>query len=118
MAASRRYGWLWHPFDMGNVDLDAVAEKAFVFLTERCDEEPQFYSDPEISGTAFGFLVIHLTIHAKDQWRVPWRVRHKLLPALRVATGIPVAELDVVEEVRPFPHNHPNRAARWRGKQA
>jgi hypothetical protein len=116
VAASRRYGWFWGPSPLTRPDLDGTQKRTDEFLAELCEKEPQFYSDPETSGTAFGFLVIHLTVHAKDQWRVPWRVRRKLLPALRVATGIPLDELDVVEEVRPVPHNHPNRAARWKKK--
>lgn len=117
MAASRRYGWLWQPPAVPCPHLDETAFKAEMFLAERCAAEPQFYSGWDVGGTAFGFVEIHLTVHAKDQWRVPWRVRRKLLPALLVAMNIRAAELEQIEAVRPVPHRHPNRAARWRGTQ-
>lgn len=121
MAASRRYAWLWQPPPSGlclGITLDGIAEKAATFLAERCEQEPQFYSGCDVGGTAFGFVEIHLNIHAKDQWKIPWRVRRKLLPALAVAMNIRATELDQIEAVRPPPHRHPNRAARWRGVQA
>jgi hypothetical protein len=118
VAASRRYAWLWQPPVNVAPWLDDVAEKASVFLAERCEKEPQFYSSWDVGGTAFGFVEIHLTVHAKDQWKIPWRVRRRLLPALLVAMNIRAAELDQIEAVRPEPHRHPNRAARWRGKAA
>lgn len=118
MAANRRYAWLWQPLAVPCPWLDEVAVKAEDFLAERCEKEPQFYSDPDVGGTAFGFVEIHLTVHAKDQWKIPWRVRRRLLPALIAATGIPGAEFDQIEAVRPVPHRHPNRAARWRKIQA
>lgn len=120
MAASRRYAWLWQPTTLPcpGILLDDMATRVETFLAERCEKEPQFYSDPDIGGTAFGFVEIHLTVHAKDQWKIPWRVRRRLLPGLLLAMGIRAAELDVIEAVRPTPHQHPNRAARWRGKQA
>jgi hypothetical protein len=121
VAASRRYAWLWQPPDAGlclGITVDDIAAKAYVFLEERCSAEPQFYSDPDVGGTAFGFVEIHLTVHAKDQWKIPWRVRMKLLPALLVAMNLRGSQLEQIEAVRPEPHRHPNRAARWRGKAA
>jgi hypothetical protein len=115
VAASRRYAWLWQPTEYPCTHLDETAGKASAFLAERCEKEPQFYSGWDAGGTAFGFVEIHLTIHAKDQWKIPWRVRRKLLPALLLAMNIRAAELEQIEAVRPPPHRHPNRAARWRG---
>lgn len=119
MAASRRYLWRWQPLEYPAAHrLDEAADRASVFLAERCEKESQFYSDWNTDGTAFGFLEIHLTVHAKDQWKIPWRVRRKLLPALLVAVNLRAGELELVQAVRPAPHTHPNRAARWRGMQA
>lgn len=118
MAASRRYSWRWQPTEYPCAHLDATALKAEVFLAGLCEKEPQFYSDWNTNGTAFGFLEIHLTVHAKDRWKIPWRVRRKLLPAMLVAMNLRAVELEQVEAVKLPPHRHPNRAARWHGRQA
>lgn len=114
MAASRRYTWLWQPPAVPCPHLDDTAEKAAGFLAQRCAEEPQFYSDPDVGGTAFGFVEIHLTVHAKDQWKLPWRIRMRLLPALGAAMNVRPQELELRQAVKFPPHRHPNRAARWR----
>jgi hypothetical protein len=118
VAASRRYTWLWQPSAIPCPYLDETAFKAEMFLAERCHTEPQFYSDWEVGGTAFGFVEIHLTVHAKDQWKLPWRIRMRLLPAMAAAMNLRPQELEQTAAVKFPPHRHPNRASRWRGKAA
>jgi hypothetical protein len=114
VAASRRYTWLWQPLAIPCPHLDDTALRAQVFLEGHCTDWPQFYEDPDVGGTAFGFVEIHLTVHAKDQWKLPWRIRMRLLPALAAAMNIRVQELELRQTVKLPPHRHPNRAARWR----
>ena len=116
MPTSRRYTWLYRVDDHPTVrDPVELGEQALKFLTESCLLTPQFYSDPEIKGGAFGLVQISLTVTSDHQWRIRWRLRHKLLPALALAIGVYPIHLMQVEESKLPPHRHPNRAARWRG---
>jgi hypothetical protein len=118
VAASRRYTWLWQPSAVPCPYLDDTALRAHDFLFELCGREPQFYGDPDVGGTAFGFVEIHLTVHAKDQWKLPWRVRMRLIPALAAAMNLRPQELELRSAVKFPPHRHPGRAARWQNRRA
>lgn len=116
MAARRHYIWRYrpnvepYPYELQKQDADRARE----FLLERCDEEPQFYADPLVEASVYGWVEIHLTVSAKDRWKVPWRVRRHLVPALLRAMRAHRDGLVEVNAVKLPPHQHPNRAARWR----
>lgn len=114
MAASRRYTWLWQPAAVPCPHLDDTAERAHRFLEKACEDEGQFYSDPDVGGTAFGFVEIRLTVHAKDQWKLPWRIRMRLMPRLLAAMNLGPRDLELVEVAKFPPHRHPNRGNRWK----
>jgi hypothetical protein len=116
VAASRRYTWRWQPPTYPCDRLDEVAGRAQAELDVQCLQAPQYYSDPSVTGTPFGFVEITLTVSAKGHWKIPWRIRQHLLPQLRVSAGLKAGELEEVGWERLPPHRHPHRAARWRGK--
>lgn len=117
MAARRRYTWIWQPLAVPCPWLDVAATAAEEVLADLCETQPQFYSEPQVTGTAFGFVEIHLTVSAKDQWKIPWRVRRKLLPHLAAAMAIHPMDLEQRSSEKLPPHRHPSRGARWRQAQ-
>lgn len=110
MSAHRRYTWEHRPADP--TDARMLAGRCAVVLEEACTNRPQFFSEPNVTGSRFGILQFSVTITSKDQWRIRWRAR-KLLADIQLATDVPLRLISEVSVLRREPHNHPNRGARW-----
>ena len=105
MWIHRRYTW--------HCDPAAVADVA-ALLRLRATERPQNFSDVSEGGTALGLGEVSLVVSDRDQWWIRRRVR-LLTEDLKILTG---TVLTNEVSVKLPPHNHPNRAARWRKKEA
>lgn len=115
MSAHRRYTWEHRPADPA--DAGTLAARCHIVLTEACASRPQFFSEPEVTGSRFGILRFSITISSKDQWRIRWRAR-KLLADVQLATDVPLRLISEVSVLRREPHNHPNRGARWQRRRS
>lgn len=81
-------------------------------LRRMIEELPQFFSNLEDSGAALGLGEISVTISDRDLWWVGRRAR-LLTQDMNKLAGVWL----VNEQRTKLPaHNHPNRAARWKGK--
>jgi hypothetical protein len=110
MPTHRRYTWEHRPADP--LDAGTLAARCALVLLEACTNRPQFFSEPQVTGSLFGILQFSITISSKDQWRVRWRAR-KLLSDVQLGTDVPITLISEVSVLRREPHNHPNRGARW-----
>lgn len=103
MTTYRRY--MWH------CDPDKT-DRALLLLRRVVEEMPQFFRDLEVTGQAFGLSELSITICDRDIWWVGRRAR-LLTEDLWKLAGVQLAN---EHKVKLPPHNHPNRAARWKGK--
>ena len=113
MAAHRRYTWEHRPADP--LDAEALTDQVARTLRDACKSRPQFFSGASVTGSRFGILQFSVTISSKDQWRVRWRAR-RILAEIQLATSVPLRLVSEVSVLRREPHQHPNRAMRWRRK--
>lgn len=113
MACHRIYTWEHRPADP--LDAGRLAAEATRVLLKACEDKPQFFSVPQVTGSRFGILRFSIMISSKNQWRCSWRAR-KLLAEIQLATKVPLRFISEVSVLRKEPHNHPGRGARWQGR--
>lgn len=115
MPCHRRYTWEHRPHDRD--DAEKLTAAVTRVLRQHCEDWPQWFSLPQVTGSRFGILQFEVTVSSKDQWRVRQRAR-KLLAEIQLATSVPLRLISEVQVLRPEPHDHPNRGARWRARRS